>query len=219
VGIARAGWSALAKDEQRAMMKAANPNAELVPVSGLHKENSKYVNGVYQTGTPSHMFALSAGLAKDSVKRDAVFRLLNYVSQGDGYLLVQYGIEGVNYRMNNGKVEKIDFTNIAHTAQWQFTGRDEMPYLSARFPNQAREIELCYTEKRIEGLNGFVDYPVSFVASDAATFSEQEIIKFLYGRRPISEYNDFVNELLNRYNFKVYMDAAKNQLSQMDILK
>jgi putative aldouronate transport system substrate-binding protein len=173
VGIVRIGWSGFMKDEHIAMAKAGNSNAEWIPIHVLNNGNGKALNGVYQIGTAPHMFAVPVSIAKDTIKRNAIFNLLNYVSQGEGYLLAQYGIEGVNFRMNNGKVEPITFSDIGHVWLYQFTGRDEMPYLAARFPNQEGVINFAATEKRIEGLNGFVDYPAGFVASDAATYAEQ----------------------------------------------
>lgn len=223
VGIVRIGWSDFMKDEHTAMAKAGNPKARWVPLHVPNAGNGKALNGIWQVGTAPHMFAIPATLAKDPVKLNAVYRLLDYVSEPEGNLLVQYGIEGTHFRLNNNKVEKINdnaWADIGHVWLYQFVGRvDEMGYLGIRFPNQTDIIAFANNEPRIRGLNGYVDFPEGFVASDAATFAEEELIKFIYGQRSIEEYDSFVNTLLNLYNFKAYMDKANTQLKALGLLK
>jgi putative aldouronate transport system substrate-binding protein len=220
-GIIRARWSSFKKDEHIAAAKAVNPNAEWAWITALKNGNNTSLNGVYQIGasTQSRITAIPAALAKNPEKLALVYKFFNYLASPAGARLVQFGIEGSNYRMNNGKMEPIDFSNIGNSWYYQFLGREEMPYLSTRFVNQLDVINSASKETRIEGLNGFVTYPDGFTASDAETYINQELVKFLYGQRPLSQYNDFLNTLNTLYNFKAYIDNAKTKLTQQGILK
>lgn len=80
-------------------------------------------------------------------------------------------------------------------------------------------IEFAAAQPRIKCLNGFVDFPEGFVASDAATFAEEELIKFIYGRRPIEEYDEFVKTLKEVYSYQSYLDAAGETLQSMGYIK
>jgi putative aldouronate transport system substrate-binding protein len=219
VGIVRSRWSDFLKDDHVKMLKAGNSDAEWIWNGYLKNGNRTPYNGTWDISTPTSIFSIPTTLAKNNEKLNGLFQLLNYISKDEGFRLVQYGIEGKNYRINNGNVESIDFGNIGHIWFWQFLGRDEGTYLSVRFPNQKEVIDFSAREPRVECLNGFVDYPEGFVASDVATFAEQEIIKFLYGQRPISEYRDFLETLMGLYKFREYMDNAKIQLAKQNFLK
>ena len=222
VGIVRIEWSMFMKDEHAEQAKAANPEATWGPLHIPKNGSGKELNGIWQIGTAPHMFAIPSTAAADPAKLDAIYRLLNFVSEPEGNLLVQYGIEGTHFQMNGNQVEKINpdkWENIGHVWNYQFVGRtDEIGYLGIRFPNQKDVIKFAADEPRIKGLNGYVDFPDGFVSSDTATFAEEELIKFIYGRRPIEEYDAFVDTLMNLYNFKSYMEAAKTQLTELGLL-
>jgi putative aldouronate transport system substrate-binding protein len=223
VGIVRARWSSFVlRDAARfALATAVNPKADWIWITALKNSNNTSVNGVFQVGASdqSRISVIPASLAKNPEKLNAVYKFLNYQTTKEGSRLVQFGIEGVNYREDNGKIEILDTSTTTHLWYYQFLGREELPYLSIRFGPQMEMINTAANEPRIEGLNGFVDYPDGFTASDVQTYVEQEIVKFLYGQRPISQYNDFINTLNTLYNFKAYMDAAQAQLTQVGILK
>jgi putative aldouronate transport system substrate-binding protein len=217
-GIVRQQWSDLLKDEFVKLAQSTIPDAKWTWIHGLKDNNDNTQNGSFASG-PQFMFGMPAVITKTPEKQAAVFKLLNYEASQEGALLVQQGFEGKNYRIANGQIESIDTTDIPHLWLWQFIGRDEMSYLMIRFPRQKEVIQFAANEPRIIVQNNFIDYPAGYVAADATTFAEEELIKFLYGQRPLSEYSDFVNTLTTVYNFKSYMDGAKIQLTARGLLK
>lgn len=227
VGITRIEWSLFAKEEHIAQAKAVNPNANWIPIEVPKNGSGKELDGDWQIGTTVHMFAIPATLSSSPEKQEALFRLLNYISTPDGNNFVAYGPEGEYHNVQeNGEVELINLEKWNETGlqsyiyNYQFTGRGiESVYLGVRFPNEKDVISFAAEQPRIRCLNGFVDFPENFTAADAATYAEEELIKFIYGRRPIEEYDDFLDTLLNLYNFQAYLDRAEEVLVPMGLLK
>ena len=173
------------------------------------------------------MFAIPTTLSQSPEKLEALFKVLNYLSTEDGNRLVAYGMEGTLHEVNaDGEVELINTDLWAETGlngyiyNYQFTGRgDESVYLMIRNPTTRDVIAFAAAQPRIECLNGFIDFPDGFVASDAATFAEEELIKFIYGRRPIEEYDDFVEALKNLYNYQSYLDFAEETVRTLGFIE
>ncbi|HML48884.1 MAG TPA: ABC transporter substrate-binding protein, partial [Clostridia bacterium] len=60
----------------------------------------------------------------------------------------------------------------------------------------------------IETYNGFVNIPEDYLPDDANIYMEEELLKFAYGHRPLSEYDQFVETLNNTFGFAAYCDQA-----------
>lgn len=227
VGMTRIEWSLFAKDIHIEQAKAVNPDASWKPMGTIGGGNGKELDGEWQIGTPVHMFAIPATLSQSPEKKEALFKVLNYLSTEEGNRLVAYGPEGTYHQVNaDGEVELINndlwkkSDLQAYLYNYQFTGRgDESKYLIIRNPMSRDVIEFAAAQPRIKCLNGFVDFPEGFVASDAATFAEEELIKFIYGRRPIEEYDEFVKTLKEVYSYQSYLDAAGETLQSMGYIK
>ncbi|MGO4273196.1 ABC transporter substrate-binding protein, partial [Paenibacillus sp. TAF58] len=71
----------------------------------------------------------------------------------------------------------------------------------------------------IDGLAGFVDMPNGYNDADAKRYIEEEFSKFLYGKRPLSEYDSFLKTLETSMNYKAYLDAANKQIKELGYVK
>jgi len=220
-GIIYIDWPNMTKDQFVDQIKAVNPNANWVQVDAV-KGPGGQVASSWDIGKTAGLFAIPKTLEKNPEKLQKVFDLLNYVSTKDtGSLLVQYGVKGKHYNMEGSKVIPTDLMNKEGGYFWlyQFTGRPEMEYLQVKFAKQAPFIEFANKQPRIQALNGFVDYPNGYNAADANRYIEEELAKFIYGKRPLSEYDSFLKTLETSMNYKAYMDAAQKQLKDLGYLK
>jgi len=52
---------------------------------------------------------------------------------------------------------------------------------------------------------------------DLEAYVNDQLIAFIQGERPIDEYDAFVQELYDVYDFQRYMDIAAEQLIAMDL--
>lgn len=212
VGMGWFGWSLLIKDEPLQQIKTVNPNANWVQIDPPKGEGGQS-DSAFDIGASSGILAIPKSLEKDPEKLQKIFDLLNYVS-GDGARLVQFGIEGRNYTVENGKVAVTDkIGEVSYAYMYQITGRPEMEYLSTKFPKQSEAIQFAVKLPRMEKLNGFVDAPDGYNPTDANRFIQQELARFLYGKRPLSEYDEFLSTLSKSMNYDAYLDAATKQLN------
>ncbi|WP_208629863.1 extracellular solute-binding protein [Paenibacillus ferrarius] len=219
-GIVYIDWANIKKDQFVEQTKAVNPKAEWIQIAAPKGPAGQF-DGTWDSGKSPMMLGIPKKLEKDPVKLQKVFDLLNYVSEGKGAELVQYGIEGKHYTLENGKPKPTDLLGKEGGYIWsyQFTGRPELEYLSARFVNQASYIDFTSKQPRIQAVNGYLDIPSGYNPAEADRYGTEEIIKFLYGKRPLSEYDQFLKTLDTQFNYKAFQESAQKQLKSLGMTK
>lgn len=219
-GIIYTAWSGIMKEEFQKQIKAANPNAEWVQIPTLKGPGGAF-DGIVDIGATSGLVAIPKTMEKDKDKLQRVFDLLNYVSTTDGGRLVQYGLNGKHFNLSGDKVVPTDLmaTDAAYVWVYQFTGRPEQEYLSTKFAKQAQDIAGNASAPRIKVLSGFVDLPAGYNKADAERFIDEEFVKFLYGKNPISEYDNFLKKLEDTFKYKLLLDQASKQLKELGFVK
>ncbi|MDR6551931.1 extracellular solute-binding protein [Paenibacillus qinlingensis] len=219
-GIVYLDWPNVTKDQFVEQIKAVNPNANWIQVEAMKGVGGQFVSG-NDIGATAGMYAIPKSLEKSPEKLQKVLDLLNYVSGKDGSPLVQYGVKGKHYNLDGTKVVPTDLMGKEGGYFWlyQFTGRPEMDYLTVKFAPQSKFIEFASKQPRIEVLNGFVDFPNGYNAADANRYIEEELSKFIYGKRPLSEYDSFIKTLEGSMNYKAYLDAAEKRIKELGYIK
>lgn len=209
-------WANISKDDIVEQIKTVNPKAEWIQLATPRGPGGAYANS-WDIGNAGAMYAIPRSLEKDPEKLNKLFELLNYVSSGEGSRLVQFGIEGRHYNMEGDTVVPTELMGkeAGYTWLYQFTGRPEREYLKVKFKNQADYIEFASNLPRIEVLNGFLSYPEGYNPADANRYLEEEFTKFVYGQRPISEYDDFLKTMETTMNYKLYVESATEQLQAL----
>lgn len=224
-GIVYAGWPELTSKQPVEQIKTVNPNAEWIQIPPL-KGPGGQSDGVLDIGATSGMYAVPPTLASQPEKLQKVFDLLNYVSDGEGALLVQFGRQGTHFNLEGDKVVPTELMSQAienggATYSWiyQFTGRPEVPYLKTKFGGQIDYINFAVTQPRMEVLNGFVIAPEGYNVSDTNRYMQEQLLNFTTGSRSLDEYDAFVQELNTTYNYQAFRDAAQQQLIQLGYVK
>ncbi|GGH80525.1 putative aldouronate transport system substrate-binding protein [Pullulanibacillus pueri] len=220
VGIVWLDWPNITKDQFVKQIKEANPKAKWVQIAAPKGPGGQY-NGSWDTGATPAIFAIPKGLKNDPKKLDKVFELLNYVSSKEGNRLVQFGVEGRDYDLKDGKVvtkPKLDEEG-GYFWLYQFTRRPEKEYLKTKFPKQQKYITFADNQPQIQALNSYVNIPDGYNPADADAFAQQEITKFIYGKRSLDEYDQFLKKLKTTFKYQSYLDSAKKQLKDLDLIK
>lgn len=219
-GLIFKGWPEIAKDEFVAQYKAINPNADWIQMTPLKGPGGQF-DGSYDYDRPSRYWVIPKAVEKDKAKLQKVIDLINYVSGKEGNTLTMYGLEGKHYNMKDGKVVPTDlmakegnYFNV-----YQITGRPNKEYLAIKFPNQAAATEFAIKTPRIRSFDSSVIPPTDFNKADADRFAEEEMIKFVSGKRPISEYADFLKTLETTFKYKAYVDAGAKQIKEQGFVK
>lgn len=220
-GILDIDWASMTKDQYAAQIKQINPKAEWEQIAPVKGPKGAYAgpvavnNGVY-------VFAVPKSLEKDTKKIDRICQLINYCSDGEGLELVQFGIQGVHYNKDSsGKISATDELAKDGGYFWvyQFAGRPDESYLKVKFAKQAPYIEFANKQPRIITYDPILDLPAGFNSNDAGTYINEQIVKFMYGQQPISDYPKFISTLESQFNYKAYVSSAEKQLKELGLVK
>ena len=219
-GIIYIDWPNITKSEFQEQIKTVNPNAEWQQIAPPSGPGGQF-DGTWDIGAAPTMFAVSRALEENPEKLQKVFELLNYVSSPEGSRLVQYGVEGKHFNLEGEKVVPTDLMAKEANYIWvyQFTGRPEKDYLFTKFAPQEEYIEFAAAQPRIESVAGFVVPPSGYNPADANRFTQEQLLAFIGGTRPLTEYDAFLQELETTFNYKAYMDAAQQQLTDLGVVE
>lgn len=212
VGSVYYNWPGMVKTENLTALKAQNPKADWIQLPSLGKFGAEF-----DIGGNAYQFAIDGQLAKDGRKLGKVFALFNYVTEGPGYDLVSYGIEGTHYTRKDGRIAVT--SALGYSWQLQLTGRNEMQYLIAKFGNLESYIKHAAAIPQIPIYNSLVVPPQGFNLADLKRFELEELIKFVYGQRPLSEYPDFVKQLQDTFKSATYIEASRKALLGYGFIK
>jgi putative aldouronate transport system substrate-binding protein len=204
-GIMWEDFAALTNKSNYAPFDENFPDAEWIPLPAPTGPDSEAYYGVY-TGR-GQIFAVSQAAA-DAGKKEAIARLLEWIAT-DGYWLLGFGEEGVNYVIDaNGdiSVEGLDPAE-AHNAP------ERQPYTQLRnqlvFYNDEAEIRARYPT--YETISGRTMFPMDFLgffqsqpwvdgrgiqvilppdnAADFDRFYSEGLIQFVLGQKELNEAN------------------------------
>lgn len=220
-GVMSQSWTAIAKSGSQDDLKKANPDAEWVQLD-LFKTPAGEKSAIPVTTGAASMLALPSRLEGSDEKINNMIDLINYVSTPEGNELVCYGIEGTHYKKDKkGKIDPIkgseDETNVFFV--YQVTGREERPYLEAKFPDQYKYYDFSHGFDRTICWEKYIISPEGFNQSDGDRYAEGEMVKFLNGSKPVEEYEDFRSTLYEKFGYKELLAAAQDQLADLDAVK
>ena len=168
------------------------------------------------------IYALPASLEDEPEKLEAIFAVMNFLGTEKGQLLATHGIEGQDWEMVDGEPE---FTEEAaaqtdpergFTWMYQLAGREaEVWFTRAGSAWSAEDAEFALSQPTLRSYSSLVTAPEGFNLADAQTFTEQNMVYFISGERPIDEYDAFVQQLYGEFGYQAYADAAATQIAEL----
>lgn len=213
-------WSNVLKQAYVNQVHEVNPDANYICAAPL--KNADGSAGVY--GTDDYNFngdskyVVNADITDE--KLAGIVRVLNYLASDEGVMLSYVGLEDEHWNYDaDGKVvineEKKDEINF--TAAYQLIGRNDPVYLNIKFPEAAEAIEFVNNMDRYIVYDKTIVVPESYYLDDLNTYVSDQLLAFIKGDRSIDEYDAFIEELYNIYDFQNYMDIASSQLVEMGL--
>lgn len=219
VGMIYTHWSDIYKEEFQQQIKAVNPNAKWTAVETITGPGGTYMGTFDVTNTPMRT-GLSKSLEKQPEKLNKALELLDYVTDGKGADVVLYGIEGTHYKREGGKLIMLPaITETSYAFNHQFTGRDDLAYLKVKFESLSSYIDLANRVPRIQTYTSIVPVPPGVNAGDRKTFETEEVVKFIYGKAPIADFDKFVDKMNKNYSNALYVETAQKTLQSAGYLK
>ncbi|WP_181592608.1 extracellular solute-binding protein [Paenibacillus sp. YN15] len=175
--------------------------------------------GAYAKDMTASVLAFPKSIEKDKDKVEKIIELVNYSASPEGSKVAMYGIKDKHYTEENGAIKVTEVLAEPQGFAYQFVGRDEMVYLKTKFPDKEKEFVFASKQPFISVYDSMITPPDGFVLGDAKRFIEEELWKFVNGKRDLATYGDFVAQLENTFKYKLYVQAAESQLKEQGILK
>jgi putative aldouronate transport system substrate-binding protein len=186
---------------------AVNPNAKWIWFDNIQGPESAD-NETLDVSDVAGRWVISKEVEEDKEKRDRILDLLNYVVSKEGLNLVSYGIEGRHYNIENEKIVPTE----------QMSKECDF-YCQTKFPEAKDAFASAHEADRYEIYDEAVDIPDGLHKSDMDKYITDNMIKFVYGERPVDEYDNFIQELKDSFQFDEYMEAAKSQMKEKGYIK
>lgn len=221
VFMANGGWCTFAKQAQQDVLKAVDANADWGHIESNIVTEYGVSGATHTAASFSNVYALSPELANDPAKLKAALSIFEYTISGEGDELLCYGLEGTHYTKNDGVITKLDAMNeLGYGWAIQFTGRDDMTYCMTKFAECADEIQYAATEVPVlSHYEALIAQPDGVNVADLKAYESEQLTAFIYGTRPLEEYDAFVQELYDLYNLGTYLDAATATLTELGYIK
>ncbi|MDR6555212.1 extracellular solute-binding protein [Paenibacillus qinlingensis] len=220
VGMIYANWSDMFKDEHIKLITETNPNAKFIAIEPPVGPGGKFM-GAFDDSAADWRVALPKSLEKTPEKLDRALAYLDYITgAGEGQNLVMFGNEGVHYTKSGTTITPLpEMSKLGTTYQLQLTGRDELPYLYTKFPKQKEYIDQAVKQPYIKVFNNFSAIPEGVNKSDKDRYENEEMIKFMFGKRPLAEFDSFLKTLNTTYQLQKYVDEASKAFKSQGLIK
>ncbi|WP_168123499.1 extracellular solute-binding protein [Paenibacillus sp. HB172176] len=219
-GVVFSKWTEMTKDDKVEAYKTANPNAEWTIIPPFEDHVYGAAVDAENIGGSSGYVAVSKAAGSNEEKMSRIVDLFNYVSYGEGLNMVQYGLEGVHYTLDGDKVTLTDKSGEAgFTWIYQLMGRPEKEYLSTKFAKQAEWIEKTADAPKIPVYDGYLTRLEGVNYSDKDRFISEELLKFVYGKRDIEEFDQFTQSLKDMFKLDEEVEQSKQTLKEQGLLK
>ena len=213
IGMFYYNWPNIINDNKVMEWKSINPGAEWIQLPTPQGPGGAY-SGYNDLGM-MNVLVMPKTLERNPAKLDKIIKLINYVSSPEGSRLVMYGLEDKHYNVHNGQIVPTEkMSDVKYAYLYQLTGRNEMEYLQSKFPKQEPYFTFAMREPRIEVYDSFIDPPAEYSEEETNRYITSEMFKFIYGKRPLSEYDTFLQTLETEFNYGLYLEAAEQQLKE-----
>lgn len=213
VGVACLPWSHVFKAQFVSQYQSVVPEAEYTWIDSLSDGNGAQAFGSVQHDKfAGEHYVINGDIEEE--KLEALFKVLEYLCTDEGKMLIYCGVEGVHW--NYDEAGNVIATNRAseanYTAEWQVMGRKDDEYLVAKFPEASDVIPFAFDMNRYEIFNANITVPTDFNLSDMEDYISMQLIDFYKGNRDLAEYDQFIQELYDNYDFGTYMELCTEQL-------
>jgi len=218
-GVMAQSWTGVKKEQAAELAVASNPDAEWVQLDLFTQEDGSPSSIAVGTDA-AVMYALPATLAGQDEKIQKLIDLINYVSTPEGNEFVMFGVEGTHYE-RGADDEIVPLPAMAEEGGtffiYQVSGREEVPYLTAKFPDQQPYWERAHAQEVLVTWEDFIVSPEGYNRADADRFAEDQMIQFLTGQQPVSGYEAFVEKLNDDFGYALFVEAAAEQLDEVGV--
>jgi len=221
VGVAAMPWSNILKQSYVDQYKAVKPDAHYTWIGAL--TDGQGGDPVYAIAENEKFsgskFAINVDCTEEEI--EAIWKVLHYFCTDEGMMLAYQGQENVHWVYDeNGDVRPTDKSadaNFVHA--YQILGRYDAFYLKAKFPEAQEAVAFGLATPKLIVYNGNVICPEDYNLADLDAYVKEQIIAFIKGERALDQWDAFIQELYDAYDFQTWLDICEEQLVAQGIAK
>ncbi len=226
VGMFQEDWCAAFCKGNFDPFAQANPTGRLVDIAPPVGPNGQSALGTYSISGPKYSISQRA---IDQGKGEAIARLMEWLNT-DGYYLVAFGEEGVNWTREGEKIVQIQDDPSKIVRAWTWANKGSEVELRARYdqttqqPN-GQEIVVWEIEQRAQeyakvDVTQFAALPPAPVdkAADLQRLRAEGELLFVTGQRPFTEWDAYVQSLRDA-GLEQWQTQAEQRARELGILK
>lgn len=222
VAIGSNQWVPIWKQAYLNALYEVNPNASwslVEPLKSNIGEGSEPFGTVDYNSNNGKKFVVNADTSDEKIA--AFIRVMKYLATEEGKMTSWMGIQGTHWDYVDGKATILEgmADTINYISTYQLIGRNDKEYMDMKFPEAAEAIAHGQNMNRVTVYNDCLNVPDTIYLDDMETYVSAQLLAFIKGERPISEYRDFIDELYSVYDLQAYMDIAAEQLTEMGLVK
>lgn len=209
------------KPQYAAQIAELSPDADWKLVDAPEGPYGDAFSSTYDPMQSPGLVAVHKDVELEPEKLEKVLQLFDYLADPEGGgRLTMFGLEGEHYELDaDGNVVALPkMDELVYSFNYQLAGRDDLPYCLVKFPFMKDSLDFTVNMPTLDVYNSSVTIPETVTYSDIKRYSEEETVKFIYGERPIEEWDAFVETLLTTYNLQAYIDSAEVELREAGLL-
>lgn len=225
IGIVVSDWRLMDNPEKIIEVSGEEPDwVSIPPVKG---PEGQQILG--ELAFQSNLWAVSAKAAKDPEKVKRILALLQvWYADKEAYPLFAYGTQGVFWDYND-KHEVVRKTVDADTTKkygwnthYKLTrGAADPVYYNFKKPEITAAAQQTNIDYSIPALPSAYLVPdeSDTLSQDRMKYVNETLLRFIYGREPISNWDKYIQTLETTYKLKDYEANATKQLQELGLLK
>lgn len=193
---------------------AINPNARWELMPGVEGPGGRYDEAMDPTAASGY-FGINADLENDPEHLAKVLEMIDWMCTAEGQRATLFGMQGVHYELDEaGNILPLsELSKITYSWIYALCGRDDVPYLKAKFSYLLDEIDFCGNMKTLSLYNSKVTIPDGINVADINTYAEEELARFIYGERSLYEWDAYVDTMMNVFGVSAYLKSATEELT------
>lgn len=222
VAIGSNQWVPIWKQKYLDILYGVNPDASWALVEPLKSnigDGTEPFGMVDYNSNGCSKFVVNESTSDEKIA--AFVRVLKWLATEEGKMTSWLGIQGTHWDYVDGKPTVLEgmADSINYISTYQMIGRNDKEYMDMKFPEASAAIAHGQNMARVTKYNKLLNVPDTIYLDDMETYVSDQLLAFIKGDRPISEYRDFINELYNIYDLQAYMDVAAGQLTAAGLVK
>lgn len=225
IGVAVQDWRMM--DNPTKILEISGETPEWISIPPVKGPDGKQILG--EMAFQSNMWVISKKAAQDPEKVKRILALLEYwYTDQEAYPYFAYGDKGIFWDYNEKKeivrvvAEKAVIEAKRYTNHYKLPRRAADPlyydFKKLEFTSAVHQTNIKYSISPKPSVYLVPDENDSLY-QDRKKFINEALLKFIYGREPISQWDNYVQTLEKTYKLKEYEENVMKQLKEQGVIK